>query len=283
MYLKAVVMQKGNAVWPWVVVGVVALGGAGAWLFQENLQKMRLSPAPAADTPAGSAAVDAASPSGTAQAPAEPAAPRYPLAGSDAADPALPALAASDASALQALHDLLPADALALLLREHLIQRVVVHVDNLTQPSLPASAMALRPVAGVLAVESTQDGSLQRAAANALRYRVYVEAFSQADMPALAAAYRRFYPLIQQAWRENGHPDGHFNDRLVAVIDHLLQTPEPAQPLLLERDERGRYRFVDPDLQARSVGQKALLRLDGEQARAVKQQLRTLRAALTRG
>lgn len=281
MYSKVVVMQKGNAVWPWVVVGVVALGGAGAWLFQENLQKMRPSPAPAADTPAGPAAVHPASPSGTA--PAEPAAPRYPLEGSDAADPALPALADSDASALQALHDLLPADALALLLREHLIQRVVVHIDNLTQPSLPASAMALRPVAGALAVESTQDDGLQLAAANALRYRVYVEAFSQADMPALAAAYRRFYPLIQQAWRDVGHPDGHFNDRLVAVIDHLLQTPEPAQPLLLERDERGRYRFVDPDLQSRSVGQKALLRLDGEQARAVKQQLRALRAALTRG
>ncbi len=278
MYSKVVVMQKGNAVWPWVVVGVVALGGAGAWLFQENLPKMQPSPAPATSTPAGPAAVDAASPSGTV-----PAAPRYPLEGSDAADPALPALSDSDASALQALHDLLPADALALLLREHLIQRVVVHVDNLTQPSLPASAMALRPVAGVLAVESTQDGSLQLAAANALRYRVYVEAFSQADMPALAAAYRRFYPLIQQAWREIGHPDGHFNDRLVAVIDHLLQTPEPAQPLLLERDERGRYRFVDPDLQARSVGQKALLRLDREQARAVRQQLHTLRAALTRG
>lgn len=252
MYSKVVVMQKGNAVWPWVVVGVVALGGAGAWLFQENLPKMQPSPAPATSTPAGPAAVDAASPSGTA--PAEPAAPRYPLEGSDAADPALPALADSDASALQALHDLLPADALALLLREHLIQRVVVHVDNLTLPSLPASAMALRPVAGVLAVESTQDGSLQLAAANALRYRVYVEAFSQADMPALAAAYRRFYPLIQQAWRDVGYPDGHFNDRLVAVIDHLLQTPEPAQPLLLGRDERGRYRFVDPDLQARSVG-----------------------------
>ncbi len=281
MYSKVVVMQKGNAVWPWVVVGVVALGGAGTWLFQENLPKMQPSPAPATSTPAGRAAVDAASPSGTV--PAEPAAPRYPLEGSDAADPALPALSDSDASALQALHDLLPADALALLLREHLIQRVVVHVDNLTQPSLPASAMALRPVAGVLAVESTQDGSLQLAAANALRYRVYVEAFSQADMPALAAAYRRFYPLIQQAWREIGHPDGHFNDRLVAVIDHLLQTPEPAQPLLLERDERGRYRFVDPDLQARSVGQKALLRLDREQARAVRQQLHTLRAALTRG
>jgi arginyl-tRNA--protein-N-Asp/Glu arginylyltransferase len=49
------------------------------------------------------------------------------------------------------------------------------------------------------------------------------------------------------------------------------------------RDERGRYRFVDPDLQARSVGQKALLRLEVAQARAVKQQLRELRTALTGG
>ena len=67
----------------------------------------------------------------------------------------------------------------------------------------------------------------------------------------------------------------------MAVIDHLLDTPELAQPPLVERDERGRYRFVDATLQSRSIGQKALLRMDVAQVRAVKQQLRAIRAAIT--
>ncbi|WP_210217149.1 DUF3014 domain-containing protein, partial [Klebsiella pneumoniae] len=44
---------------------------------------------------------------------------------------------------------------------------------------------------------------------------------------------------------------------------------------------RGRYRFADATLQSRSIGQKALLRMDVAQARAVKQQLRAIRAAIT--
>ncbi|MGW9229195.1 DUF3014 domain-containing protein [Streptomyces niveus] len=51
----------------------------------------------------------------------------------------------------------------------------------------------------------------------------------------------------------------------------------------VERDERGRYRFVDPTLQSRSIGQKALLRMDAAQARAVKQQLQAIRSAIARG
>ena len=87
--------------------------------------------------------------------------------------------------------------------------------------------------------------------------------------------------MIQQAYVDLGRPDGYFNDRLVTVIDHLLDTPELAQAPLLQRDERGRYRFADATLQSRSIGQKALLRMDVAQARALKQQLRAIRAAIT--
>ncbi|MEN5209483.1 DUF3014 domain-containing protein [Stenotrophomonas terrae] len=270
-------MQKRKAVWPWVVVGVVAVGGAGWWLFGDEVAQLRQS------TPAAAARADAV-PAPAIQPPAvaeQAAAAKYPLAA--AADPALPALADSDEASWQALSGLFPAQTLALLLREHLIQRAVVHVDNLTQPSLPGSAMALRPLPGTLLVEQGSAGGEQLAAANAARYAPFVDAFTHADAGAVAAAYTRFYPLLQQAYRDIGHPDGHFNDRLVAVIDHLLQTPEPARPLALEPDGKGRYRFVDPALQSLSVGQKALLRMDAAQQQAVKQQLRALRAAITHG
>ncbi|MGH8055280.1 MAG: DUF3014 domain-containing protein [Stenotrophomonas sp.] len=271
-------MEKRKAiVWPWVVVGVVAVGGAGWWLFRDDVAQLRQA-APATPPPIN-AATSSATP--LLDIPEPPTAPRHPLEA--AADAALPALADSDESAWQALSGLLPGEALSLLLREHLLQRVVVHVDNLTQPSMPSSAMALRPVPGSVMVEPSATGNEQLAAANAARYAPWVDAFTRADAGALAAAYVRFYPLVQQAYRDIGHPDGHFNDRLVAVIDHLLQTPEPARPLAVEPDGKGKYRFVDPALQSLSVGQKALLRMDATQQQAVKQQLRAVRAAITRG
>lgn len=274
-------MQKRKAVWPWVVLGVVAVGGIGGWLFQDDLRRL---PSPGKVSPGGNTqvAAPAAAPSQIAAAPVA-ASPRYPLHSTDAADVALPVLADSDAQVMQMLGGMFPDGLLALRVPGHLIQRGVVHIDNLTQPSLPAAAMALRPVAGSPLLQADGQGGEQLAAANAARYAPYVDAFTGVDAQRLAQTYRRLYPLIQQAWREVGHPDGHFNDRLVAVIDHLLLTPEPPVAPSLALDERGKYRFVDPDLQARSVGQKALLRLEVAQARAVKQQLRELRTALTGG
>ncbi|MEL6079104.1 DUF3014 domain-containing protein, partial [Stenotrophomonas maltophilia] len=61
-----------------------------------------------------------------------------------------------------------------------------------------------------------------------------------------------------------------------------LDTPELAQSPEGQRDERGRYRCVEPTRQSRSLGQKALLRMDAAQARAVKLLLRAIRSAITR-
>ncbi|MCL7713334.1 DUF3014 domain-containing protein [Stenotrophomonas mori] len=272
-------MQNGKTVWPWAVAGVVVLGGAAWWLFRDDLKTVAPPPAvvheqaPAAAVPATVPAPD----------PAAAAAPEHPLPLAAAADGGLPPLGDSDARVRDDLSALFPASVLGLLLPDHLIQRLVTHVDNLTEARVPSTALALQAVPGTLQVEEDGAGGTALAAGNAARYAPYVAAFTAADADALAAAYMRLYPLVQEAWRELGHPDGHFNDRLVIVIDHLLRTPELAQPPALERDARGRYRFVDPELQGRSIGQKALLRLDAEQARVVKRQLRAIRQAVTRG
>lgn len=277
-------MQDRKAVWPWAVAGVLVLGGVAWWLFRDDLRTVATATSPFVAQPSagGSRIVP---PTGVPQdAPAMTTAPAgYPLPRDAAIDAALPSLDDSDARVREDLGTLFPEPVLALLLPDHLVQRLVTHIDNLTQASAPASALVLRPVPGSLQVEGDAATGIAVASGNAARYAPYVTAFTAADADALAAAYMRLYPLVQQAYRELGHPGGHFNDRLVGVIDHLLQAPEPAQPPALERDERGRYRFVDPDLQARSIGQKALLRLDPEQARAVKRQLRAIRQAITRG
>ena len=273
-------MQSGKAVWPWVL-GVVVIGGAGGWLFRDRRKGgagvvwVRVHPPPASPgTPP--------QPKAAAEPAPTPPPIKHPLDTEAAADPALPKLADSDAAAWGALSQLFQGEGpLTLLLRDHLIQRLVTQVDNLDKPSVPPTVLAARQLPGNLQVEPGEGGE-RIAASNAARYAPYVQAFTALDPAATATSYKRFYPLIQQAYVDLGRPEGYFNDRLVTVIDHLLDTPELAQPPLVQRDERGRYRFVDPTLQSRSIGQKALLRMDPAQARAVKQQLRAIRSAITR-
>jgi len=271
-------MQSGKAVWPWVL-GVVVVGGAGTWLFRDQLQHLANGVA-VPEQSAPTSAVAAPKPAAT-QEPA-PSPIKHPLDSEAAADPALPNLADSDAAAWSTLSELFKGEgALTALLRDHLIQRLVTQVDNLDKASVPSAALAFRPLPGNVQVEAGEGGE-RIAAVNAARYAPYVQAFTTLDPAAAAQAYKRFYPLIQQAYVDLGRPDGYFNDRVVTVIDHLLDTPELAQAPLLQRDERGRYRFVDATLQSRSIGQKALLRMDVAQVRAVKQQLRAIRGAITR-
>jgi hypothetical protein len=85
------------------------------------------------------------------------------------------------------------------------------------------------------------------------------------------------YPRLQRAWEELGYPDVYFNDRVVEVIDHLLATPEPSGPILLEQP-KVLYLFADRDLESRTAGQKLLLRMGPDHARVVKQKLREFRA-----
>jgi hypothetical protein len=85
--------------------------------------------------------------------------------------------------------------------------------------------------------------------------------------------------LFQEAYESLGHPPQYFNDRLIEVIDHLLASPDVKGPIALARPNV-LYEFADPALEARSAGQKVLIRMGSENATAVKDKLRELRAEL---
>ncbi len=269
-------MRNKQARWPWIV-GAVVVVGAGVWMFRP--------PSPTAP-PAATKQAAPPAPDNAPAAAAAPAAPAiaHPIAPDLVADAAIPSLAGSDEAAWSALSTLVGDDgALAVLVRDHLVQRLVVLVDNLPRRSVTLRALSYRPLESPIATATGGNGALALdAAANARRYAPFVRAFVQINPQAAASAYRRFYPLFQQAYAELG-TQGYFNDRLVAVIDHLLQTPMPDRPLAVVPGANGRLRFADPALESLSVGQKALLRLAPEQAATVKGQLRAFRAAITGG
>lgn len=203
--------------------------------------------------------------------------PKHPLAAPP--EQPLPALAESDAPLVEALAGLIGMDAVARVLRpESLVRNIVATVDNLPRETVAQRINAVRPVGGV-PVTSGRDEARILAPANSARYATYMRILDTVEMPRLVAVYRRFYPLFQEAYVELGYPGAYFNDRLVEVVDHLLATPEPAEPIRLTQP-KVLYEFADPSLEAESAGRKALLRLGTENRRRVKVRLRELRALI---
>ena len=194
-------------------------------------------------------------------------------------DRPLPALDASDERLTELLGQLWPGEQLGqFFLLDHFVQRLVLLVDSLPRDRLPASRLPTRPVSGSF-LAAARDQELVIAPANSRRYTPWVTLAEAIDPQRAVAVYRYLYPLFQQAYRDLGYPRGQFNDRLLAVIDHLLETPELVGPVRLVRPKI-LYRFADPDLEARSAGQKILLRCGPQNAARLKAVLRNLRRAL---
>ena len=175
---------------------------------------------------------------------------------------------------------------LAHLQMDNFVRRMVATVDNLSRPLAPPSKWPVNPTPGRFSVETGKDGSVI-APANAARYAPFVTLVESVDTAKLVALYRRLYPLFQSAYEGLGYPGKYFNDRLVATIDLLLATPEPAGVLKVEVPEiRGPlkpsrpwvlYQYSDPTLEALSSGQKILLRVGGENGKRLKAKLAQIR------
>jgi hypothetical protein len=197
----------------------------------------------------------------------------------DANAPVLPPLDASDAATIEALTSLAGTSGVGTLLNpEHVIQRIVATVDSLPRQKLSPDAFPIRGASGPFAAH-IENGRGEIDPRNFERYAVYARVADAIDAKSLVGWYVRFYPLFQQAYREQGYPDGYFNDRLVVVIDHLLETPDLREPVALTQPNV-MYEFADPSLEKRSAGQKLLLRSGPENERAIKTKLREIRAAL---
>jgi hypothetical protein len=193
----------------------------------------------------------------------------------------LPALETSDSTMKNALADLSGGGGLVdALMLNGFIRRVVATIDNLPGPKVAMRILPVKPVDSAFAV-SGKEGSYAIAAENTARYAKYIEFAEAVDSKKLSAFYFHYYPLFQQAYRELGYPKGHFNDRLVVVIDHLLQAPELKAPVALVRPKVF-YLYADPELEKRSAGQKMLMRMGAENAGRIKAKLREIRAEIAR-
>jgi hypothetical protein len=257
-------METNKPVW-WAVLGVAS--AAGAVIVYLGLQKI-------GERPQRPVAPPAAAPSAP-QADTEPQI-RYPVRTEQRP---LPPLNESDAAMSEALVGLLGDRSLeALLNPQGFVRRVVATVDNLARKKVSMRLMPVKPVGGTLLATGGDDGAVI-GPENPARYSRYVSLLEAIDTKKLATIYVYFYPLFQEAYQELGYPNGHFNDRLVDVIDNLLAAPEMTGPVKVLRPKVF-YEFADPELEALSAGQKILVRIGPANASKVKAKLQEIRNEL---
>ncbi len=249
--------MKQEIVW---VLGALLLVGLGIYVYYQRQD---------ADLEPQQEAVQAPEAAGEPQI-------RHPVPVPEAEMP-LPQLNDSDQPLRGALVGAVGEEAIAqYLVPQEVIRHFVVTLDNLPRKKI---AVDLRPVKATPGTFVASGGgeSIVLDSENFARYTPLVRIVQAADTKQVAAVYRRFYPLFQEAYENLGYPSAYFNDRLVQVIDHLLETPEVRSPIKLVQP-RVFYEFADPALEARSAGQKLLIRMGSDNAAVIKAKLREIRA-----
>ncbi|HEV2621989.1 MAG TPA: DUF3014 domain-containing protein [Frateuria sp.] len=265
--------KKRSSTGPWLLSAAIAIGAVAVAVV---IWRTAMRP-PHEGTPVAPPRASTPEPAAAASTIRHPIAKATPAPATTAP---LPALDASDADAVAALLALAGDGALdGLLQRDQVIRRIVATVDALPRQSVASEILPVRTPRGAFLVERA-DGGITPSTRNAERYAPYLRVLRSVDPKALVAWYVRHYPLFQQAYRDLGYPKGYFNDRLVVAIDDMLAAPTPQVPVQLVQPKVF-YRYADADLEARSAGQKMLMRLGPADEAQVKSELRVLRGLLT--
>jgi hypothetical protein len=274
----------------WIIVIILVVLGFCAW-YLYSTQRAAVEEAP----PAPVAVVEEAAPPPVDEPEASepdissPALPEEPIVET----PPLPPLAESDPVALASLAALTGDDQVRrYVVSEDVIPRVVATIDALSAKQVPAAIKAVEGPGGNFQATADEDPDsviLNSAGdpipqfvvdpVNFRRYTRYVDMLEAMDTAAIVASYRDHRPLFEEAFRQLGYPDGDFDQRLRAVIDELLATPDPAGPIRLIKPE-AYYLYADKELEALTAGQKVLLRMGPDNAARVKAKLTDIRNAL---
>jgi hypothetical protein len=171
----------------------------------------------------------------------------------------LPELNSSDDEITAALGGIIGADTLSLyLVKDQAISRVVVTIDSLTSRQVPPLINPVKPAEGKLGVEYAGEHMLL-GSDNFARYDGYVAMLQALGTDALLGFYN--------------------HDRLLQVIDNLLETPDVPGPIYLTKPEAV-YLFEDPALEAMTAGQKILVRMGSANAEVVKNKLTEIKLSL---
>jgi hypothetical protein len=262
-----------------IVIVVLALIAAAATFY--FLRDDGPAVSPTASTPVGVAP----QPATTANASVAPT-PAYEPPPPVATVEPLPLLNESDSSLLAELQQLRGEGLLQLIVPQEVIRKFVLAVNNVAEgkviheyrpivsPPPPFIAESFSVV-----IEGTAADQERVSPKNFQRYEPYVTTLSLVDSDAAVSVYRRFYPLLEEAFLELGLKKPNFHSVLIAAIDNVLAAPDARGDLLLLRPKVF-YQYADPALETLPQTHKLMLRMGPENARSVKASLRQLRTRL---
>jgi len=216
----------------------------------------------------------------------------HPVPANAGAHHELPSLDQSDGYLAGVLRELVGRKAVASFLNlDGFARRFVATVDNLAGDSASTERWPVRETPGRFQTDA-RDDHLVISPRNAARYTPFVRFVEAIDSRKAVAAYVAMYPLLQRAYEELGEPTPYFNDRVVAVIDDLLATPDVGEPVRVKHiDVDGAspsplaarlYVYDDPSLEHRTAGQKILMRTGQDNSKRLRAKLIEIRALLAR-
>ena len=231
--------------------------------------------------------------------PSPPLGERAPTPASPApgADPALSAAEPGDSSAAEILRPLPPLgesdpivreiagrlssrpELLVWLASDELLRRVVAAVDAVAQGRSPVdqAPASMRPRGKFEVV--TSEAGLVAAPSTHARYDLLTDVVAGLDGEGLVSAYRELEPLVEEAYRDLGHPRGSFAAALRAAIFELLAAPTiVGQPSLVPLEPG--HGYADPGLEELSAAQKQLLRFGPANAARIQHALQELAGRL---
>lgn len=252
-----------------LLLGLLLLAVGGGWYLWSKFYA----------TPTAPVAVTPPSTAPTVETPKE-AGIQHPIETGAPAEP-LPALAESDKAIAAALASAIDSDAFArLMVTQDFVRRFVVTVDNLPRKTYSQRLSPMKPMPGDFGVARSTD-ALRISPQNLERYALAVRTLEAVNSEKLVAAYARYYPLFQEAYKEQGYPNAYFNDRLVEALDVMIATRESPGQLALQQP-KVLYEYADPALESLPAGQKIMLRMGPENAARVKVKLKEIRALVAR-
>ncbi|UCC39849.1 MAG: DUF3014 domain-containing protein [Candidatus Aminicenantes bacterium] len=166
----------------------------------------------------------------------------------------------------------------AWLVSKDLIRKFVAAVDNIANGLSPRPQVDFfSPKGGFKFIE--KKGLLYVNPASYSRYDTVADIFLSLNSEGCATLYRRVEPLIQEAYKDLGYPEGDFRKTLTRAIVELLGVPVVEGDILIEKKVIT-YKISDPKLERLSGAQKHLFRMGPENIRIIQEKLREMASTL---
>lgn len=183
----------------------------------------------------------------------------------------LPLLSNSDSDVLTALDTVLPeGTASRFIVSESIIQKFVRAVIAITEGKVvndyrpiesPAPGLKVTKLNEVLDPDVGQRYRLLKT--NYSRYKIYVDLFDKTNKAMLAALYQRYYPLLDEAYQQQGIKNSEFHDALLKAIDKVLAVPAvPEEPILVQ--QKVYFQYFDRQTEKLPDVNKLLIRMGPE-------------------